>query len=1760
MTAGFITPDAPTAAINSSPDSALNVLGAADVDRDGIDDAFIATRSSPQNTQSSLVNILWYHGTGSGFFEPTSRWLAASPERLPNYYVDPSTQAPVRPKWQILAADITPGGNLEFAYLGQALPGSEARVVVGSVARTVSANLGEIFNADIAGTGRNEVLRVRRVDTGLRIERSAATGSSPTSDTLPVFLDEWAAYFFDYDSPSCSSNCSGAPTGRQDGKEDLLILARDKNGMSFIVPALSRGDGTFLTLTPQAVSLSAASPRSWIVGDSSGDGVDELLHVAAAGAATTVTMITRGATAASWTVTANNVPVVGAPIRRFAVDVDADQAVELVILSRGSAGDQIETLKSVTGTWQRIQTFAIPAAAANRTALGQWGPLDFNQDGVADFFQIRARWNGFATVDLLVGNGNSDFTLQQAEVDFGGRISEAQRWTPVDLNGDGEAELRAVMPPELFAASQTPHGAFAVVARSTSGGWSGALRTSFCVNSVCASSDEPRPHTLLDIDADTVAEFAALRFSSGVVASRWKWPSANHLLQTVDNGLGYRASVSYTSSAGKHEGFLAGVALPVVAVIEDTVTVGNAGPIPQSAQKIQRAVSWSGLGWDFESNRARGFSSLAIATSEVSSTGVPSSRRTGSVFSRDACPGRLIEEWAETPTETVREITVWNNRSLTGPYRHCVERARWTQYASGRRTNARFFERNDFGEAVVTRDFGEFVALPGDIDAETSDNFTITTAFAAPGSSYVASRPYSKSVVEDSTSLLLSSELYGYDNAPIGATVLRGNETSRERWDDEHNSFLTWAKGYDQFGNVTFEESPEGRRNDFQYDPRHGLFREIECNSSFCVRTRWNYEAEKPAEVLGPNGSSHFTYYDQLARIRRETWSNGECVDFSYLDFGTPSQRSRVDRCGDSGSNDGAGNGLWVDRFLDGLGRVVRSVRSSGAHSEVAFFGFDTNLESASSDWNDIGKPPTWTFTSRDARGQVVVRTDPDGATTRVSSQNGTQTQTDQIGRVQITFTDGRGRTATFRELHDGNTLDTTYAYTWDGELRVLTDPQRFSATIVRTTTGRRLQECDPARGCRNHSHYADGLLASTTDANGASVSFEYDALGRRTLKSNSDGTWTRWYFDVDSRGGSVPNGISRLVATETRSGVTEQFDYDARGRPAKTRRCIGQDCAETEKHYGRSGLLRFVVYPDSNGFPGGEVVEYQNDIDGRVSSVVGYAPQVAIDARDRLRHLTFENGAISDFGFSDLRNWAESARSADASGTAAFDISYSSYNEAGLLREREIIDSQGNRNFTVFDYDDLGRLERESPSNSGQQERFSYDDIGNIRYSSRNGDYKYKLEDKPYTLTGTDLGTTSHDEVGNMLVNSDGTQYRWSVDGLLQSADSPTTGTTQFDYTADGQRIIKAGPWSETVYFDQLVERRNGQWVNIIYIGSTPIAERSGSDVKYFHTDASRNVRAATDRNGSLIGTADFSSYGERSTNLTTELAYTAHHEDSETGLLYLNARYLDPRLGRFISADSIDPLFSISQAQNRFAYGSNNPISHVDLDGHVAWLVVAVIWAGMIIFWNEGDENASIGVVIPGAAEIAPVATSTYLIVQSVKGNADGVENLVDGTRKELAGQSGQEDFDSAKMNFLGAGFDALGARMHAAVPKPTVSTMSASEFVDWAVREAKIRVGPGKGPQYGTKLHKEVERIIKASGRSDVHAEVSYLDGEIVSYGTKDSSRVDVVFGPKDAPTGVKDLKTGSAKLDPNGKQVGKMRNNLPNGGQIPIEELR
>ena len=104
----------------------------------------------------------------------------------------------------------------------------------------------------------------------------------------------------------------------------------------------------------------------------------------------------------------------------------------------------------------------------------------------------------------------------------------------------------------------------------------------------------------------------------------------------------------------------------------------------------------------------------------------------------------------------------------------------------------------------------------------------------------------------------------------------------------------------------------------------------------------------------------------------------------------------------------------------------------------------------------------------------------------------------------------------------------------------------------------------------------------------------------------------------------------------------------------------------------------------------------------------------------------------------------------------------------------------------------------------------------------------------------------------------------------------------------------------------------------------------------------------------------------------------YRGYYFDTDTGLYYLNSRYYDPELGRFINADAIDILNTAQEelnGLNLYAYCFNNPVNDIDKNGNWSWrrfwkgvLVIAVVVVAVTITVATAGAGSVAGSIIAG------------------------------------------------------------------------------------------------------------------------------------------------------------------------------------------------
>ena len=197
-----------------------------------------------------------------------------------------------------------------------------------------------------------------------------------------------------------------------------------------------------------------------------------------------------------------------------------------------------------------------------------------------------------------------------------------------------------------------------------------------------------------------------------------------------------------------------------------------------------------------------------------------------------------------------------------------------------------------------------------------------------------------------------------------------------------------------------------------------------------------------------------------------------------------------------------------------------------------------------------------------------------------------------------------------------------------------------------------------------------------------------------------------------------------------------------------------------------------------------------------------------------------------------------------------------------------------------------------------------------------------------------------SYDANGNLTAAGSDT-FSWDAHNQLTSA-TVNGSTTDYGYDGTGNQVSRTSNGTTTT---NLWDGSNGM-AQLVDDGSTSYVQAngaqeaiaSGNTTSYPLTDALGSVRGVTDGSGTLTGSTNYDAFGavRSQTGASLALGYTGQLTDPSTGFIDLRARQLDPTLGRFLSADTVQPNAPGSQGYNLYAYTANNPTTWTDLSGN--------------------------------------------------------------------------------------------------------------------------------------------------------------------------------------------------------------------------------
>jgi RHS repeat-associated protein len=164
---------------------------------------------------------------------------------------------------------------------------------------------------------------------------------------------------------------------------------------------------------------------------------------------------------------------------------------------------------------------------------------------------------------------------------------------------------------------------------------------------------------------------------------------------------------------------------------------------------------------------------------------------------------------------------------------------------------------------------------------------------------------------------------------------------------------------------------------------------------------------------------------------------------------------------------------------------------------------------------------------------------------------------------------------------------------------------------------------------------------------------------------------------------------------------------------------------------------------------------------------------------------------------------------------------------------------------------------------------------------------------------------------------------------------------TTTFAYDGHGNRVKVAVGNVVTAYVGSTYEINpaTGVTTTYYYAGGQRVAMRAATGPTWLTGDHLGSASLATNAAGAKVSDERYLPYGAtRSGGVPTDYQFTGQRLDTGTGLYYYGARYYDPVVGRFISADVVVQAPGRPQTLNRYSYALNNPLRYTDPTGNVA------------------------------------------------------------------------------------------------------------------------------------------------------------------------------------------------------------------------------
>ena len=571
---------------------------------------------------------------------------------------------------------------------------------------------------------------------------------------------------------------------------------------------------------------------------------------------------------------------------------------------------------------------------------------------------------------------------------------------------------------------------------------------------------------------------------------------------------------------------------------------------------------------------------------------------------------------------------------------------------------------------------------------------------------------------------------------------------------------------------------------------------------------------------------------------------------------------------------------------------------------------------------------------------------------------------------------------------------------------------------------GRKVQMTDPDHGIFNYQYNALGELTWQKDNKNQIVCQSYDGVGRITERTR------RFAGGTNCGSGTLDQSLSYQYDSKTHgNGLLAKTTDHVNNIIVENRYNRLSQTVEEKTLLGGRDYYRHTVYDSANNYR----VKTSYDASRGDSGVdYRYSDHYLVEKTDQTSGTSLwlfnKANALGNVTGFEYGNGIKTVNAYDpydgtlasnsvTSGVAFFQSHSYQFDSTGNLSFRE---DQLKNSKESYTYDEVNRLDGTSLSIGGATvlTDVDYDHLGNITKKTGVGSYHYDGS-SPHAVSsisaGAMAGSFAYDGNGNMTSGGGRSLIHYDTNNkptLIQTANMQV----EFNYGMGGTHFKRKDTLSNCTAQQVCV-------TEILYVGHVEFVTKDNElkeiqrqiegiaieteyvttgirELQFLHQDHLGSVNMITNEAGKLVQAFSYDPWGQRSeayssgTNFmlgqAAQLAlphyrrgYTGHEHLDGVGLIHMNGRVYDPRLGRFLSADPVIQQPDNLQNLNRYSYVLNNPLNATDPTGYVyAQIIAAALTANQMYATAYAIIEIALKIY-----QIYSVISSAYGTIQAFK-----------------------------------------------------------------------------------------------------------------------------------------------------------------------------